>query len=293
MKVSLQEGSAREIAVFREVLTYCFCFSWIFRKFDDEASRQRSTTDDQAPSEPRRSSIVGRRLLVSLKLIQQPLHAVVLVVAPRVVQRPHLVEQLAGGDVTAQASNIATHEYALTAGYFTEYPEDIKLIGLSFNTQLQWGGVGAPGNAPWVLTVCAFSTAGTYDVLLVDDAHAEAAGVVDLEHGQRAHRLRSAMPPHERGKAIGTWAGVSANAVLLSLEPLAKGDAETLVAKRTANLGLTLTSNPPPIAQEKELSEPLKAKPSALRCAPPNRTCPKGVSLGLMGKRTIGPNRYV
>ena len=68
---------------------------------------------------------------------------------------------------------------------------------------------------------------------------------------------------------------------------------QSACAKRTANLGLTLTSNPPPIAQEKELSEPLKPKPSALRCAPPNRTCPKGVSLGLIGKRTIGPNRYV
>jgi hypothetical protein len=52
---------------------------------------------------------------------------------------------LAQGDVAAQASNIATHEYALTAGYFTEYPEDIKLIGLSFNTQLQWGGIALQG----------------------------------------------------------------------------------------------------------------------------------------------------
>ncbi len=53
--------------------------------------------------------------------------------------------QLARGDVTNQATNIATHEYALTAGYFTEYPEDIKLIGLSFNTQLQWGGIALQG----------------------------------------------------------------------------------------------------------------------------------------------------
>ena len=53
--------------------------------------------------------------------------------------------QIAGGDVTNQASNIATHEYALTSGYFTEYPEDIKLIGLSFNTQLQWGGIALQG----------------------------------------------------------------------------------------------------------------------------------------------------
>jgi hypothetical protein len=53
--------------------------------------------------------------------------------------------QLQRGDVAQQASNIATHEYALSAGYFTEYPEDIKLIGLSFNTQLQWGGIALQG----------------------------------------------------------------------------------------------------------------------------------------------------
>ena len=29
------------------------------------------------------------------------------------------------------------HEYSKTAGYFTEFPEDIRLIGVSFNTQLQ------------------------------------------------------------------------------------------------------------------------------------------------------------
>ena len=56
---------------------------------------------------------------------------------------------LAHGDVTAQASNIATHEYALTSGYFTEYPEDIKMIGLSFNTQLQWGGVALQGEVTY------------------------------------------------------------------------------------------------------------------------------------------------
>ena len=56
---------------------------------------------------------------------------------------------LAHGDVTNQASNIATHEYALTAGYFTEYPEDIKLIGLSFNTQLQWSGTALQGEVAY------------------------------------------------------------------------------------------------------------------------------------------------
>jgi serine protease AprX len=37
--------------------------------------------------------------------------------------------------------------------------------------QLQWGGVASPGNAPWVLTVCAFSTLGTYNV--ADDTVAD------------------------------------------------------------------------------------------------------------------------
>ncbi|HEU4781129.1 MAG TPA: DUF1302 domain-containing protein [Steroidobacteraceae bacterium] len=57
--------------------------------------------------------------------------------------------QLAQGDVATQASNIATHEYALTAGYFTEYPEDIKLIGLSFSTQLKWGGIALQGEVAY------------------------------------------------------------------------------------------------------------------------------------------------
>jgi hypothetical protein len=57
--------------------------------------------------------------------------------------------QIAGGDVAGQASNIATHEFALTSGYFTEYPEDIKLIGLSFNTQLQWGGIALQGEVAY------------------------------------------------------------------------------------------------------------------------------------------------
>jgi hypothetical protein len=52
---------------------------------------------------------------------------------------------LQGGNVTAQATNIGTHEYAKTAGYFTEYPEDIKLVGLSFNTQLQRTGIALQG----------------------------------------------------------------------------------------------------------------------------------------------------
>ena len=36
--------------------------------------------------------------------------------------------------------------------------------GKNANGQPQWGGIASPGNAPWVLTVCAFSTKGTYNV---------------------------------------------------------------------------------------------------------------------------------
>jgi hypothetical protein len=57
--------------------------------------------------------------------------------------------QIAGGDITTQAGNIATHEFAISSSYFTEYPEDIKLIGLSFNTQLQWGGIALQGEVAY------------------------------------------------------------------------------------------------------------------------------------------------
>jgi hypothetical protein len=57
--------------------------------------------------------------------------------------------QLAGGDVTSQATNIATHEYSKSAGYFTEFPEDIRLIGLSFNTQLQATGIALQGEVAY------------------------------------------------------------------------------------------------------------------------------------------------
>lgn len=56
---------------------------------------------------------------------------------------------LAGGNVTTQAGNLATHEYAKTASYFAEYPEDIKMIGLSFNTQLQRGGIALQGEVTY------------------------------------------------------------------------------------------------------------------------------------------------
>lgn len=56
---------------------------------------------------------------------------------------------LSGGNVNAQATNIATSEYAQTAGYFDEYPQNIKMIGLSFNTQLQKTGVALQGEVTY------------------------------------------------------------------------------------------------------------------------------------------------
>lgn len=56
---------------------------------------------------------------------------------------------LGGGSVSTQASNLATHEYAITASYFTEYPEDVQLFGVSFNTQLGQTGVALQGEVSY------------------------------------------------------------------------------------------------------------------------------------------------
>ena len=52
-------------------------------------------------------------------------------------------------DISRNASNIATHEFAQTAQYFTEFPEDIQLIGLSFNTQFQRTGIALQGEVSY------------------------------------------------------------------------------------------------------------------------------------------------
>jgi hypothetical protein len=56
---------------------------------------------------------------------------------------------LAGGNVTAQATNIATTEYSRTAGFYDEFPEDIKMIGMSFNTQVQKTGTALQGEVTY------------------------------------------------------------------------------------------------------------------------------------------------
>jgi hypothetical protein len=59
-------------------------------------------------------------------------------------RRAHRSPAAAAG-VGGRPRNLATHEYAKTARYFVEYPEDIQMIGLSFNTQIQRGGIALQG----------------------------------------------------------------------------------------------------------------------------------------------------
>lgn len=52
---------------------------------------------------------------------------------------------VATSDISRTGSNIATHEFAQTAQYFTEFPEHIQLFGVSFNTQFQKTGIALQG----------------------------------------------------------------------------------------------------------------------------------------------------
>ena len=52
---------------------------------------------------------------------------------------------LAGGNVNNQASSIGTYEYGKTAGYYEEFPQNIKMLGVSFNTQIQKTGTAVQG----------------------------------------------------------------------------------------------------------------------------------------------------
>src|SRR5580704_16865854 len=56
---------------------------------------------------------------------------------------------LAGGNVNNQASNLATHEYAQTAGLYESFPQDIKMLGVSFNTQIQKTGTALQGEVTY------------------------------------------------------------------------------------------------------------------------------------------------
>ncbi len=56
---------------------------------------------------------------------------------------------LAGGNVSNQASNLATYEYAKTAGYFEEFPQNIRMLGVSFNSQIQKTGTALQGEVAY------------------------------------------------------------------------------------------------------------------------------------------------
>jgi hypothetical protein len=51
--------------------------------------------------------------------------------------------------VNAQAQNLATNEYAKTEGLFEQFPQDIKMFGLSFNTQIQKTGTALQGEVAY------------------------------------------------------------------------------------------------------------------------------------------------
>ncbi|HYL01468.1 MAG TPA: DUF1302 domain-containing protein [Steroidobacteraceae bacterium] len=52
---------------------------------------------------------------------------------------------LAGGNVTNQASSLAANEYARTEGVVEQFPQDIRMLGLSFNTEIQTTGTALQG----------------------------------------------------------------------------------------------------------------------------------------------------
>ena len=56
---------------------------------------------------------------------------------------------LAGGNVNNQAQNLATNEYAKTQGVYFSFPRDIKMLGLSFNSQVQQTGTALQGEVAY------------------------------------------------------------------------------------------------------------------------------------------------
>ena len=51
--------------------------------------------------------------------------------------------------VASQAQSLATHEYAATQGFYEEFPENIKMFGLSFNSQVQATGTAVQGEVAY------------------------------------------------------------------------------------------------------------------------------------------------
>ncbi|HYB32971.1 MAG TPA: DUF1302 domain-containing protein [Steroidobacteraceae bacterium] len=80
---------------------------------------------------------------------------------------------LAGGNVNSQAQSLATNEYAKTEGLVEQFPQDIKMIGLSFNTQIQKTGTALQGEVAY-----------RHDIpVQIDDVELIYASLTPLESG--------------------------------------------------------------------------------------------------------------
>jgi hypothetical protein len=56
---------------------------------------------------------------------------------------------LAGGNVNSQAQALATNEFNQTQGYYDSYPQNIKMLGLSFNTEISATGTALQGEVAY------------------------------------------------------------------------------------------------------------------------------------------------
>ncbi|MDW7710299.1 MAG: DUF1302 domain-containing protein [Deferrisomatales bacterium] len=106
--------------------------------------------------------------------------------------------QIEGFTVPAAISAAATDAYAKTAHYFTEYPEDIKLFGVSFNTLLRNTGIALQGEISHRRDVplqvddleLLFATLGTLNADLADKNQLENT-YMKLEHELSGYILRN------------------------------------------------------------------------------------------------------
>jgi len=93
---------------------------------------------------------------------------------------------LAGGNVNNQAQNIATYEYGKTAGYFEEFPRNIKMIGASFNGEIKSTGTAIQGEVAFRHNV----------PLQLDDVELLYAALTPLEAGVAGLLSNGAVVPH-------------------------------------------------------------------------------------------------
>ena len=56
---------------------------------------------------------------------------------------------LSGGNVASQAQSFGTYEYGKTAGYYDEFPKNIQMLGVSFNTQIHKTGTALQGEVAY------------------------------------------------------------------------------------------------------------------------------------------------